>query len=249
MATKEPEYPAPPCKFRCNRSRMIMTVSVALHHVGAAHVNLRTSKDKIELDTLQSRRKYKLSRAYPRGILCDDKKTTARMDGNSLIVEMPITKLPEVSSSAPAPAKKSTVAGKRHLDGGEAQASDADASAPRKKAKQARGDASSSGSASDVRTRELMEAASEAADARRDAGLAKIRRLQEADEEKEQRAQAKQAERAAKKQILLQSFKKQQAMSKAEAKTETQSARAAEERRAATAAAKSGSPKKRVSFA
>ena len=69
-ADDEPEYPAPPCKFRANRSRMTLTISIALHHVGPEQINLRTSKTGIELDTLKARRKFKMNRVYPRGIEC-----------------------------------------------------------------------------------------------------------------------------------------------------------------------------------
>ena len=34
----DPEYPAPPTKFRCNRGRMLLTIRVALHHVGACQL-------------------------------------------------------------------------------------------------------------------------------------------------------------------------------------------------------------------
>ena len=65
-----PEFPAPQCKFRCNRSRMILSIRIALHHIGPPQINLRTSVNKIELDTLKARRKFKLCRTYPRGIEC-----------------------------------------------------------------------------------------------------------------------------------------------------------------------------------
>lgn len=88
--------PAPPTKFRCSRTRMMLTIRVTLHHVGAAQINLKTSRKKIELDTLRARRKFKLARMYPRGIECDDTQTSARLDGGALVVEMPITKLPAI---------------------------------------------------------------------------------------------------------------------------------------------------------
>jgi len=88
--------PAPPTRFRCNRSRMLLNIKVTLHHVGAGQINLKTSRSKIELDTMQAHRKYRLNRAYPRGIECDDSKTTARLEHGMLIVEMPINKLPSV---------------------------------------------------------------------------------------------------------------------------------------------------------
>lgn len=45
---------------------------------------------------MRAHRKFVLSREYPRGIECDDTKTTARLEHGHLIVEMPITKLPTV---------------------------------------------------------------------------------------------------------------------------------------------------------
>ena len=98
VAEEEREIPAPPCKFRCNRSRMMLTIRVTLHHVGADHINLKTSRKKIVLDTLKSRRKFKLSRAYPRGIECDDSQTSAKLERGALVVEMPITKLPSITT-------------------------------------------------------------------------------------------------------------------------------------------------------
>ena len=71
-----PSYPAPPCKFRCNRSRGVLVIRVTLHHVGAAQINLRTSKTAIELDTLASRRKFVMHRVYPRGIECGARDAT-----------------------------------------------------------------------------------------------------------------------------------------------------------------------------
>ena len=61
VETEDPEYPAPPCRFRANRGRMTLNIRVTLHHIGAEQINLKTSKTKIELDTLASRRKFKLS--------------------------------------------------------------------------------------------------------------------------------------------------------------------------------------------
>ena len=69
MADEE-DVPAPPCRFRCNRARMTLTIRVTLHHVAPAQINLRTSRTAIELDTLKSRRKFMLKRTYPRGIEC-----------------------------------------------------------------------------------------------------------------------------------------------------------------------------------
>ena len=98
VAEEEREIQAPQCNFRCNRSRMMLTIRVTLHHVGADHINLKTSRKKIVLDTLKSRRKFKLSRAYPRGIECDDSQTSAKLERGALVVEMPITKLPSITT-------------------------------------------------------------------------------------------------------------------------------------------------------
>ncbi|KAL1527990.1 hypothetical protein AB1Y20_009361 [Prymnesium parvum] len=92
--------PQPPTRFRCNRSRMILNIKITLHHISANQINLKTSRSKIELDTAQAHRKFFLSREYPRGIECDDSKTTARLEHGCLVVEMPITKLPAVMPNA-----------------------------------------------------------------------------------------------------------------------------------------------------
>jgi hypothetical protein len=137
--------PAPPCRFRCNRSRMVLTIQITLHHVGADHINLETSKNTIKLDTLKSRRKFKMCRAYPRGIECDDSKTTAKLEGGLLNVEMPITKLPtpadelkkqaEAKASAKAAANAKAAAGKAGKNNKKRKGDD-DAQAPAKKRKQ-----------------------------------------------------------------------------------------------------------------
>ena len=89
--------PAPPMRFRCSRKRMLMSIRVTLHHVPPAHVDLTTTKTHISVDTSRSRRKFKVSRPYPRGIECDDAQTTARMETNGmLVVEMPILSLPTI---------------------------------------------------------------------------------------------------------------------------------------------------------
>ena len=95
-APEQPKYPAPPVKFRCARSRMLLTIRITLHHIGPKQINLNTTPTAIELDTLQAHRKFMLRRGYPRGIECDDSRTVARMEKGALVVEMPITKLPAV---------------------------------------------------------------------------------------------------------------------------------------------------------
>ena len=105
------EVQAPPARFRCNKARMTLTVRITLHHVGAAHINLKTSRTRIQLDTLASRRKFKLDKPYPRGIECDDKQSTAKLEGSTLVVEMPITKLPDVDlTPVPTRAEKAAAA-------------------------------------------------------------------------------------------------------------------------------------------
>ena len=154
--TNEDGPPAPPCRFRCNRSRMVLTIQITLHHAGADHINLETSKNAIKLDTLKSRRKFKMNRAYPRGIECDDSKTTAKLEGGSLLVEMPITKLPvppeelkkqaaaKEAAKAKAAAKLGKKTKKRKGDGG-AEGASSSAAPPTKKRKQAAAEEDSDG--------------------------------------------------------------------------------------------------------
>ena len=74
---------------------MVMIVRVTLHHVSPTQISLSTTATEISLSTT-GRRKYVLRRQFPRGIECDDSQTTARMEGNgTLVVELPITHLPD----------------------------------------------------------------------------------------------------------------------------------------------------------
>ena len=91
---------------------MVLRCTCALHRVHLNQISLFTSPTRIELLTTGSRR-YKLSRDYPCGIHCDDMHTSSWMEGNVLIVEMPITRLvpmidgqPVVAERAPVPASK-----------------------------------------------------------------------------------------------------------------------------------------------
>ena len=93
---------------------MMLTIRVTLHHVAADHINLRTTPTMIELDTLKSRRKFQMARLYPRGIQCDDSRSTAKLEKGALVVEMPITKMPPIGADAsPDPAPKPAKAEKR----------------------------------------------------------------------------------------------------------------------------------------
>ena len=76
---------------------MTLTIKVQLHHVDPSQIDCNTSKTKIELST-RGRRKYRLSRPYPNGIECDDESTQATLKGNTLILELPITKLGRIPS-------------------------------------------------------------------------------------------------------------------------------------------------------
>ena len=82
----------PPATFRCNRKRMVMIVRVTMHHVNPSQVSLTTTAKAIDLTT-SGRRRLVLRRDFPRGIECDDTQTSARMEGNTLVVELPIIHL------------------------------------------------------------------------------------------------------------------------------------------------------------
>ena len=199
--------PAPPCKFRCNRRRMVLVVQVTLHHVGAGHINLKTSRNRIELDTLRDRRKFKLDRPYPNGIEVDDRQTTARLDRGCLIVEMPILKLPtaggqqaERQPAQPQPAASKSQARARELEEDE-ELEEADDPAPPargKKRKKGEGGAAAGvaaskregvGDADDARLRAILDDAVSADAARKAAGLGKIKRLREEEAAAVQREQ------------------------------------------------------------
>ena len=86
----------PPCQMRCNRKRMTLTIRVAVHHVNVSQLDLHTSKTTVKLSTKGARRPLKLVRKYPNGMTCDDSQTTAKVEGNILVVEMPIIHLPQI---------------------------------------------------------------------------------------------------------------------------------------------------------
>uniref|UniRef100_A0A7S0QB65 SHSP domain-containing protein n=1 Tax=Coccolithus braarudii TaxID=221442 RepID=A0A7S0QB65_9EUKA len=105
MATdaSPPQSLVAPAKFRCHRKRMILMIRVALHHVHPNQIQLKTTRTAIDLQT-SGRRRYRLCREYPRGIECDDSRTTAEMDGHTLVIEMPILKLTPIGgASTPEP--------------------------------------------------------------------------------------------------------------------------------------------------
>ena len=85
----------PPATFRCNRKRMVLTIKVHLHHVAPSQIECSTSKTRIDLTT-SCRRKFRLSRPYPNGMECDDDASVAKLEGHTLILELPITKLGRV---------------------------------------------------------------------------------------------------------------------------------------------------------
>ena len=111
---------APPATFRCNPKKRILTIRVALHHVHPSQVDLHTSATRIKLST-RGRRQLSLVRGYPNGMTCDDAQTKARMDGHTLVVELPIVELPQIGgtprgtaprdppAAAAAPAESKTV--------------------------------------------------------------------------------------------------------------------------------------------
>ena len=229
----------PPATFRCNRKRMVMIVRVTMHHVNPSQVSLTTTPKAISLSTT-GRRRFVLRRDFPRGIECDDSQTSARMEGNTLVVELPITNLPSVLPHAaterkhqepPAPEKPGR---KRKL------ASNAEApSATRREARGGRttpkvapADAGS--------VLELAEEATAAEAERREQGLGKMRKAREADEEQSEKLSQRKRAKDAKKQQLLDALRKH--------KKETKKPREAGAKAAKAAAGATASSKK-VSFA
>ena len=95
----------PPATFRCNKKKMILVVRIALHHVNPKQINLNTRKDHLELTT-SGRRKYHLNKKYPREIEVDDSRTVARMEGNTLHIEMPVRSPPQRTREPPLPSTR-----------------------------------------------------------------------------------------------------------------------------------------------
>jgi len=273
-AKGEEPTPAPPTKFRCNRARMMLSIRVTLHHIAAAQINLTTTPTTIKLDTLKARRKFKLHRVYPRGVECDDTQTTAKMEGEMLVVEMPITKLPPIGEIEPAPAipvqpaakgaRDAEQPAKKRKRGSDAGADDvagsSAANAPKKPKKAAASEsASGSGGAgsdsqggaapSNERMQQLLEDAARTADRRREQSLGKMHRFQQSEEEQNRKAAERQQEREQQKQKLLNTFRKQQAASRAEKHAEQKKNKARKASDATLASTPAASaPMKRVSF-
>ena len=108
---------APPATFRCNPKKRILTIRVALHHVHPSQVDLHTSATRIKLST-RGRRQLSLVRGYPNGMTCDDAQTEARMDGHTLVVELPIVVPPAVVGVALQPVDHRQVPRARRLECG-----------------------------------------------------------------------------------------------------------------------------------
>jgi len=205
-------------------------------------------KNAIELDTLRARRKFKLHRVYPRGVECDDTRTTVKLEGGTLVVDMPITKLPAVVDSAvpapkPAPQPAPKPAPKRKQE-------DAAPAKPMAK-KQKRASPSQPGPSAavdgpaDERVHELIADASAEADRKRQRELSRMRQVEKTEEEQKQRVAEKQAKREHNKRKLLDTFARHKAASRSEQRAQVAKV-------APGPPAKADEPqkkKKRVSFA
>lgn len=240
----EPEVPAPPTTFRCNRKRMVMIVRVTLHHVSPAQIHLETTPTGINLST-SGRRRYQMSRAYPRGIECDDTQTTANMEGNVLVIEMPITNLPPVEPHGYTPAQPAADTQKPPKKRKAEEARGAAASAPVPRAGRAAGSGSASRktSASAPSGSSLLELADEAtaeAAARHEQGLSKMRKMQRAETDRSEKLAERKHKKEAQKQQLLEALRKHKKETKKVAK---------KERAESKAATPSGGSGRRVSFA
>lgn len=198
---------------------MVMIVRVTLHHVSPTQISLSTTATEISLSTT-GRRKYVLRRQFPRGIECDDSQTTARMEGNgTLVVELPITHLPDVTpgaSAEPAPTTKRPASRKR------AVADDVAApSAARREGRGGSGGGSSRKAADDVGSvLELAEEATAAESERHELGLRKMRRVQEADAERAEKASQRNRQKEVQKQQSLEALRKHKKEGKKQAKKE-----------------------------
>ena len=194
----------PPATFRCNRKRMVMIVRVTMHHVNPSQVSLTTTPKAISLSTT-GRRRFVLRREFPRGIECDDTQTNARMEGNTLVVELPITNLPSVLPHAsgerkrqepPAPEKS----GRKRKLASEVEAPSAARREGRGGRKAVAADAGS--------VLELAEEATAAESERREHGLSKMRKVREADAEQSEKLAQRKRQKDAKKQQLLDALRK-----------------------------------------
>ena len=226
----------PPATFRCNRKRMVMIVRVTMHHANPSQVSLTTTAKAIDLTT-SGRRRLVLRRDFPRGIECDATQTSARMEGNTLVVELPITHLPSVlphASGEPAPKEPPPAAekaGRKRKLASEAEAPSAARPEPaRGKRKVPAADEGS--------VLGLAEEATAAEAQRHEQGLSKMRKAKDADAERTAKLALRKQQKDAKKQQLLEALRKHK--------------KAAKKPKAAPAGAKAAAPRdssKKVSFA
>lgn len=233
VAAAEPEVPAPPTTFRCNRKRMVMIVRVTLHHVSPAQIKLETTPTAINLST-SGRRRYRLSREYPRGILCDDAQTTANMEGNVLVIEMPITKLPPVEPHGRSPAQPAAETQKPPRK--------RKAEEPPRAGRAAGSSAASRKTSAAPSGSSLLELADEATAGeavRHEQGLSKMRKMQRVESDRSDKLTERKQKKEAQKQQLLEALRKHKKDTKKEAKKEKADGKAA---------APGGSSGKRVSF-
>lgn len=198
-------------------------------------------------------------RAHPATHLvprADDSQTTAKLDRGSLVVEMPITKLPAAGAKAavdarPAPPPAGAKKKKRARSSEVEELDDDDAAQEpqpaKKKRKQQQQQKGVDGPSAD-RIGELMDAASDAQAKRAEGGLKGARQLQQAETDAANRARAKKEEREASKRKLLETFKRQQQQARAQGKDERANVAAAQAVQASKKAASAGKKKKRVSF-
>lgn len=223
----------PPATFRCNRKRMVMIVRVTMHHVNPSQVSLTTTAKAIDLTTT-GRRRFVLRRDFPRGIECDDTQTSAKMEGNTLVVELPITNLPSVLPHASgAPKRKEPPVAEK---AGRKRKLASEAEAPSAARPEARGKRKVPG-ADEGSVLGLAEEATAAEAQRHEQGLSKMRKVKDADAEQTAKLALRKQQKDAKKQQLLEALRKH--------KKDTKKPKAA-------AGAKAAAPKdssKKVSFA
>ena len=231
-AAADTDVPAPPTTFRCNRKRMVMIVRVTLHHVSPAQINLETTPKGINLST-SGRRRYSMSREYPRGIVCDDTQTTANMEGNVLVIEMPITKLPAVEPHGRTPAQPAADTQKQPRKRKAEEPRSSSASAP---ASRAAGRAAGSSGASRKTSAaapsgssllELAEEATAGEAARHEQGLSKMRKMQRVESDRSDKLAERKQKKESQKQQLLEALRKHKKETKKGAKKEKADGKAA----------------------
>jgi len=195
----------PPATFRCNRKRMVMIVRVTMHHVNPSQVSLTTTAKAIDLTTT-GRRRFVLRRDFPRGIECDDTQTSAKMEGNTLVVELPITNLPSVLPHASgAPKRKEPQVAEKAAGRKRKLASEAEA--PSAARPEARGKRKVPG-ADEGSVLGLAEEATAAEAQRHEQGLSKMRKVKDADAEQTAKLVLRKQQKDAKKQQLLEALRK-----------------------------------------